>query len=113
MIRRQTTSFRKYFPFLFWRFEMKNKALALLAGVALSATAFADETVVVTPAADQAAVVETAKLDTTAVEQTAAVEMFGMSSGVTTGLIFGVVAVTTFVVTTDGDAQGIQVPDGH
>jgi hypothetical protein len=91
---------------------MKNKALALLVGASLASTgALADETVVV--AAEQAAVVETAKLDTAAVEQTAALELFGLSSGVTTGLIFGAVALTTFVVTTDGDAQGIVPPPSH
>lgn len=91
---------------------MKNSALALLIGASLASTgALADETVVV--AAEQAAVVETAKLDTAAVEQTAALELFGLSSGVTTGLIFGAVALTTFVVTTDGDAQGMPTPNAH
>ena len=92
---------------------MKNMALALLVGASLASTgAFADETVV-TVAAEKAAVVETAKLDTAAVEQTAAFELFGLSAGVTTGLVFATVALTTFVVTTDGNAQGIQVPGGH
>jgi hypothetical protein len=85
---------------------MKTKALALLMGAALASTgALADETVITTATAEPA-VVETAKLDVAVVEQSAALELFGLSSSVTTGLIFGAVAVTTFVVTTDGDAQG-------
>jgi len=91
---------------------MKNKALALLAGVALSASAFADEAVIVAPAADEAAVVETAKLDTEAVE-TAGLSLFGMTPGVTTGLIFATVSIATFVATTGGNAKGIQIPGEH
>ena len=95
---------------------MKNtaRAVALVLGAGLTSVAMADESVVVvTPAADQAAVVATAKLDVAVVEQTAALELFGLSSSVTTGLIFATVALTTFVVTTDGDAQGAPTTPTH
>lgn len=90
---------------------MKNKALALLVGASLaSAGAFADETVV--EAAEVASVVETAKLDTAAADASSE-GMFGLSSSTTTGLIFGAVALTTFVVLTDGDAQGAPSTPGQ
>jgi hypothetical protein len=90
---------------------MRTKLIALLAGAALSATALADDaTVIVVPVATEAAVIETAKLDTDAVLHAAAAEAFGLSPGVTTGLIFAVVSFTLFTIGTDGTPEGIQIP---
>jgi hypothetical protein len=96
------------------------KALALVASAAIATGVLADEPLVAAvvdapiittteaalTAATEAAVVQTAKLDAALVE-TSSMELFGLSSSVTTGLVFFTVALTTFVVTTDGDAGGV------
>jgi hypothetical protein len=88
------------------------RALAFIVGVATVSPALADDAVVVVvPAADAATVVASAQLDpvldVAVVEASAAAEtnLFGMSPSVTTGLIFFVVAATTFIVMTDGNTS--------
>ena len=87
------------------------RALALCLGAALALPALADDAViVVAPLAETATVVAAAELDpvldVALVEQTAASDTnaLGLSSQVTTGLIFIVVAFTLFTVGTDGNA---------
>ena len=88
------------------------KILAVIAGLALALPALADDAVLVAaPAAIAPAEVVAAAqldpvLDVATVEQAAATDTnaLGLSSGVTTGLIFFVVAVTLFQIGTDGDA---------
>lgn len=86
------------------------KILAVIAGLALALPALADDVVVPAEVIAPAEVVAAAQLDpvldVATVEQAAASDtnVLGLSSGVTTGLIFFVVAVTLFQVGTDGNA---------
>jgi hypothetical protein len=95
---------------------MRTKSLALLVSVALSTGVLADEPVVAVAAADQAAVIETARLDTEAVETGAAVQFFGLSPNVSIGLIFAAISITSFNLMTKGEDHyhvGVPVPPAH
>ena len=106
--------------------QIRNRAIALIAGVGLAAAgAAADDTVVVGPPLDAptvaaAAVVATqptpalpagdqiasARLDPALLETTAADDTLSLSPSVMTGVVFLVISVTLFITQTDGDAKG-------
>ncbi len=81
---------------------------SLTLAVALALPVLADDVVVVTAAAvTEPAVIETAKLDAAVIEESAALELFGLSSAASTALVFIVIAVAVTMATDSGDAQGI------
>jgi len=91
---------------------MSIRSTALISILALASPVLADAPPAPIDALELGAPVESARLDLVAVESGAALELFGLSSGVTTGLIVGVIALTGFITMTDGsdDTGGVVVP---
>jgi hypothetical protein len=84
------------------------RALALALATALALPMLAEDPVVaVVPPASDAAVIESARLDAAVIEQSAALEVFGLSSAASTALVVVVIAVVLTVATSSGDSQGI------
>lgn len=84
------------------------RAFALAVAAAVALPMLADESAIaVVPPATDAAVIESARLDAAVIEQSAALEVFGLSSAASTALVVVVIAVVLTVATSNGDSQGI------